>query len=399
MKLPGKVIATILVVVALAGVALFAQRSSSGPASIKLTASDMQLLLSKFPDQSRQLASNPSQKQAFIEDIKKTLAVGTAAEAAGYGERPTVDSQIRFRSDYILATEYRRTHPDAKATDDEINKFNQSNPQAFDDFVQNNRDFQQQAAGPQREQLKRAYAELRVLAGRAKAEGVDKDRATKLELLLTKYGILSSAYESDLRSDEKLITEADIDGYYKAHREDFTEVRARHILIATSPTPAEKDDEDKTDEKKPLSKDEARKKAETILERIHKGEDFATLAKDNSDDPGSKTSGGDLNYFSRGRMVPEFEQAAFSLKPGQISGLVETKFGFHIIKVEDIRQLDPSDAKVRQQITEKLKDDAMNRRIDQIAKDSKVSVADDFDIAEPAAGADPHRGQSPEGHP
>src|SRR5215470_7886334 len=108
MKLPGKAIATILVVAALAGAALFAQRSSSGPASITLSANDMQLLLSKFPDQMHQLASNPSQKQAFVEDIKKTLAVGTAAEAAGYGERPTIDSQIRFRSDYILATEYRR---------------------------------------------------------------------------------------------------------------------------------------------------------------------------------------------------------------------------------------------------------------------------------------------------
>src|SRR5262249_36751117 len=241
--------------------------------------------------------------------------------------------------------------------------------------------------------------EVRVLAARAKADGATRDRATELQLLLIKYNTLSSAYHNDLRNDDKLITEGDIDGYYKSHLEDFTEVRARHILVATSTTPRESDDEDKTDEKKPLTRDEARKKAEALLERIRKGEDFATLARENSDDTQSKASGGDLNYFGRGKMAAEFEQAAFSLKPGQVSGLVETKYGFHIIKVEDIRQLDPSDPKVRQRVTEKVRDDAINKRIEQIARDSKVSVADNFEVPQAPAGANPHQGQVPAGHP
>ncbi|HKF58817.1 MAG TPA: peptidylprolyl isomerase [Blastocatellia bacterium] len=402
MKLPGKVIATIAVVVALAGIIIWAQRSLSRPARISLSSKDMEALVGKFsPDQVRQLTSNPSQKQSFVDDIKKTLAVGAAAEAAGYADRPAIKSQITFQTDLLLATQYQQKNANVKIGEDEIAKFNQANPQAFDEFIQNNPRFQQQAAGPQREQLKRAFAELKTLAGRAKAEGLAKDRGTELQLLVSKYDILSSAYEADLRNDDKLVTEADLDNYYKQHPEEFNEVRARHILIATGSPQDEKDDEEKGDDKKskPLTKDEARKKAESILQRIQKGEDFATLAKENSDDPGSKTSGGDLGYFAKGKMVPEFEAAAFALKPGQTSGLVETKYGFHIIKVEDVRQLAATDPKVRQEMTDKLKNDAVEKRIDQIVKSSKVSVAENFELPEPPASSNPHQGQMPAGHP
>ena len=97
------------------------------------------------------------------------------------------------------------------------------------------------------------------------------------------------------------------------------QIRASHILLKTA------------------GKDEAtvRKQAEDILEQVKAGADFAALATKFSEDEGSKVNGGDLDYFSRGRMVPEFETAAFALQPGQISDLVKTQFGFHIIKVVD----------------------------------------------------------------
>jgi hypothetical protein len=79
----------------------------------------------------------------------------------------------------------------------------------------------------------------------------------------------------------------------------------------------------------------ARAKAQMILERLRKGEDFAKLARQYSDDPGSKDKGGEYDFFRRGKMVPEFEKAAFALEPGEMSGLVETQFGFHIIKTEE----------------------------------------------------------------
>jgi peptidyl-prolyl cis-trans isomerase C len=81
-------------------------------------------------------------------------------------------------------------------------------------------------------------------------------------------------------------------------------------------------------------KAEARKKLEMIQKRLRKGEDFAALAKEFSEGP-SRGKGGDLGYFRRGQMVKAFEEAAFTLRPGEVSDIVETKFGYHLIKVID----------------------------------------------------------------
>ncbi len=106
----------------------------------------------------------------------------------------------------------------------------------------------------------------------------------------------------------------------------YDQVRARHILISTLDA-----------ERNPLPEDkkaEAKKKAEEILAKAKAGEDFAALAKEYSEDPGSKDNGGEYT-FGYGKMVPEFETTAFALEPGEISGLVETSYGYHIIKLEE----------------------------------------------------------------
>ena len=81
---------------------------------------------------------------------------------------------------------------------------------------------------------------------------------------------------------------------------------------------------------------EVRSQADAIIDRLNKGEDFATLARQYSSDAGSREEGGDLGYFPRGRMVPAFEEAAFALRPGEISAPVKTKFGYHVIRVEAV---------------------------------------------------------------
>jgi peptidyl-prolyl cis-trans isomerase D len=120
-------------------------------------------------------------------------------------------------------------------------------------------------------------------------------------------------------------TDAEMQSYYQQHTKDFTveeSAKVRHILIKVDPNGG-------------LSDEAAKAKAQGILDQLHKGGDFAALAKANSDDPGSKAQGGELPPLKRGQTVPEFDQAAFSLPIGQLSGLIKTRFGYHILQVEE----------------------------------------------------------------
>ncbi|HOP41017.1 MAG TPA: peptidylprolyl isomerase [Geobacteraceae bacterium] len=121
------------------------------------------------------------------------------------------------------------------------------------------------------------------------------------------------------------VSDTDAKKFYDENVDRFKQpetVQASHILIGVSADATAKE------------KNKAREKAESLLKRVKAGEDFATLAKTNSTCP-SASQGGNLGYFSKGQMVPEFETVAFSLKPGETSEIVETKFGYHIVKVID----------------------------------------------------------------
>jgi peptidyl-prolyl cis-trans isomerase D len=121
------------------------------------------------------------------------------------------------------------------------------------------------------------------------------------------------------------VSDADIQRYYNEHQKDFQvpeEVQVRHILIKV---PA------KADAKTVAA---AQAKAQDVLNQLQHGANFAALAKKYSDDPGSKDQGGELGFIQHGATVPEFDRTAFSLKPGQTSGIIRTQFGFHILQVE-----------------------------------------------------------------
>jgi peptidyl-prolyl cis-trans isomerase C len=143
--------------------------------------------------------------------------------------------------------------------------------------------------------------------------------------------------------------------YYDSHKESFhqlEQVQASHILIKVDP------------KAEAAEKAEARKKIEGIRKRLKKGEDFSALAKELSQCP-SAAKGGDLGYFRRGQMVKPFEEVAFSLKPGELSDIVETKFGYHVIKVADKKPqgtLPYED--VKEMITERLKREKLQKEVD-----------------------------------
>ena len=131
---------------------------------------------------------------------------------------------------------------------------------------------------------------------------------------------------SNLPGGKPQISDADVQAYYNAHQDQYQvkeQVKVRHILIAV---PAGADA--KTDAA-------GKAKAEDILKQIKAGGNFADLASKNSDDPGSKTQGGELGWLDRGKTVPEFDKVAFTLAPGQTSDLVKTQFGYHILQVEE----------------------------------------------------------------
>jgi peptidyl-prolyl cis-trans isomerase C len=160
--------------------------------------------------------------------------------------------------------------------------------------------------------------------------------------MLTQRNLTLEQVKSDARQDmaiAKLIEDEiaskvavkpeQVTDFYAKNPDQFKQgesVRASHILISV-PKGADA-----------ATKAQARDKAEQVLKEVKGGGDFAALAKQHSADPGSAAKGGDLGFFQQGQMVGPFNDAAFSLAPGAISDLVETDFGFHIIKVAEKKE-------------------------------------------------------------
>ena len=221
---------------------------------------------------------------------------------------------------------------------------------------------------PTKEEVDKAFDDLK--------KNIDADKEYKNEL--KEMGIddtyLRNQQEQDLiiqkykeNFDKNVkITDEEMKKYYDEHKKDYykDEVKASHILISTVDNNG-----------KPLSeakKKEAKKKAAEVLKKAKSGEEFSELAKEYSDDPGSAANGGDLGYFTKGQMVQPFEEAAFSLKPGEISGLVESEYGYHIIKVYDKIDKQLSFDEVKDQIKNTLMENKYMENIESISKKAKV---------------------------
>lgn len=175
-----------------------------------------------------------------------------------------------------------------------------------------------------------------------------------------------------------LVDEAEVKRYYDEHQSEFGEQEQRqaaHILIAVSAQAAVAD------------KEAAKAKAEQILGQVQRApEKFSALAKQYSQDTGSAEKGGDLGVFGRGAMVKPFEDAVFSLKPGGISGLVQSDFGFHIIKLQTVipAKMQPMN-EVRGVIEKKFKQQKANEKFAELAEKFSNMVYEQSDTLRPAA--------------
>lgn len=180
---------------------------------------------------------------------------------------------------------------------------------------------------------------------------LDREKTTEKDLKkdIEKEIVINKYIEGNIYKDMKPVSEEEIKKFFDENPSYFVkpeQVKASHILISVP--------ENATEEQKK----EAKKKAEGILKDLKKGANFEEVAKEKSDCP-SKKNGGDLGFFPKGRMVKPFEDAAFSLKPGVLSDLVETQFGYHIILVKEHKQ------------EEKMKFEEVKDRIKSFLEDSK----------------------------
>lgn len=182
--------------------------------------------------------------------------------------------------------------------------------------------------------------------------------------------LIFDKYRNKIMSETE-ITENDLSDYYNTHIDEYKkeEIKASHILITTL-----------NDMGEPLSEEETAKKeseAQDILARIKQGEDFEALAKEYSDDKASASNGGDLGYFAKGVMVPEFEEAAFKLEKGQVSDVVKSSFGYHIIKVDDKREEITSYEDEKENILGAIRYEIYNEKMEELKKASEIEQFED----------------------
>ncbi len=186
--------------------------------------------------------------------------------------------------------------------------------------------------------------------------------------------------------EKAFVDETEVKAFYDQNEEKFTigtELKASHILVETE--------------------DEAR----DLHERITKGESFAELAKEYSKDKGSADKGGDLGFFGRGKMVPEFEKAAASLKTGEVSQPVRTRFGYHIIKLTDIKKgqaanYEQSKESIQRQLLADKRKKFFDAFVDKLKGESSITKNKPAVTAVPLPwdqGGEAEPGALPEGHP
>jgi parvulin-like peptidyl-prolyl isomerase len=225
------------------------------------------------------------------------------------------------------------------------------------------------ARGPAKRQLVEQLVDVKIMAQEARKRKLDQDATFKAQLAFQAENLLAGTIYRQMSNDLK-VDDAELHKYYDEHKSEYERVRARHILIRFKGSPVPKS------EKPELSEEEALAKANALRTRLKAGEDFATVAKAESDDTGSGKNGGDLNFFGRTQMVPAFAEAAFKLPAGQVSEPVKTQFGYHLILVEahETKTFDEE----RADIEKKLRPEKTKAAVEALRKQASVMIDESF---------------------
>jgi peptidyl-prolyl cis-trans isomerase C len=232
------------------------------------------------------------------------------------------------------------------------------------------------------------FSEVILYAAEAKKRKLDATPAAKVQVFLQEQSFLAGLlYQQTLEASKP--AESASKAWFDAHKADYEEAKARHILIRFkgSAVPLKSNQQD-------IGEEDALVKAKAIRERIVKGEDFAAVAKAESDDTGSGAQGGDLGTFGHGRMVPVFEESAFTLPIGEVSQPVKSQFGWHLIQVQARTVKDF--AAVKPEIDKPLQSENAQKAM-QAFKNSGKAVLDETYFGKPASAVPPQA--APPGRP
>lgn len=236
-------------------------------------------------------------------------------------------------------------------------------------------EYQQFAMGPGKKQFAEDYLRMKMLAAEGTKNGLDKDPEVVRQLELMRENLVANAQLGRIEKGIK-VSDADLQKKYEANRNEYEKIKARHVLIAFKGSPAAQPG------KPELTEEQARAKAEEIRKQIVAGGNFEEIAKKESDDTGSGARGGDLGPFGRGMMVEEFEKAAFAAKPGEVTPVVRTQFGYHVIRVDD-HTVTPF-AEVKEQLERAERQRKMQELLDTMKTEAKATFNDAY-FAAPAA--------------
>lgn len=365
-----------------------ARRSSA----ITLNSDDMAMIVKGLPPQAQmQFASSEEARKDLAKQIRQMLALAEEARAAGIADRPEMKRQLELMRAVVIAQNYldeqqKKSPGTPPVSDQEIEAFfkEPGQQEKFDQFIKdvlakNPMMAGQQIPPEQLQQVRQQLGQVFIAERKGVAAGVDQKQEVKLQIMLQQSRALAVEYAQKNLADRTKATDAEVDAYLNKHPE--------------------------------LDPAKARSTAEDIVRRARAGENFDALAKEYSSDPSNKDKGGDLGWFGRGRMVKAFEDAAYALQPGQISDVVQTQFGYHIIKLDERRNgtsqtgqpeeqlharhilipsgetqdnpMAPPQQSAREKAKAAVEQEKEEKIINEIVARSQISVADNFAVAAP----------------